>query len=264
MAYFLRKEKKKKGTYLQMYKSFWDKDKKQPRTRNVKSFGYVEDLISDEIPDPIKFYSDYVKEQNENRTKALSEESRPRAFSNPVELNIGHFLLSSIIDELDVKETIDILASQMRFQFSVFDLITQLVYARVISPCSKSKTASHVFPYLYGSSTISEDQVYDGCSFTGESYKKYIDLFNHSYGRDSKRDLSNVFFDCTNYYSEIDIPSGDKQKGPSKENRYSPIIGQTLLLDANLIPVSMQITKNINRFFCKKKEVLQFANTSSF
>ena len=53
----------------------------------------------------------------------------------------------------------------MRFQFSVFDLITQLVYARVISPCSKSKTASHVFPYLYGSSTISEYQVYDWCSY---------------------------------------------------------------------------------------------------
>ena len=241
MAYFLRKEKKKKGTYLQMYESFWDKDKKQPRTKNVKSFGYVEDLISDEIPDPIKFYSDYVKEQNENRTKALSEESRPRAFSTPVELNIGHFLLYSLIDELDVKETIDILASQMRFQFSVFDLITQLIYARVISPCSKSKTASHVFPYLYGSSTISEDQVYDGCSFIGESYKKYIDLFNHSYEKYFKRDLSNVFFDCTNYYFEIDIPSDDKQKGPSKENRHSPIIGQALLLDADLVPVSMQM-----------------------
>ena len=140
MAYFLRKEKKKKGTYLQMYESFWDKDKKQPRTKNVKSFGYVEDLISGEIPDPVKFYNDYVKEQNENRTKVLSEEYRPRAFSTPVELNIGHFLLYSLIDELDVKETIDILASQMRFQFSVFDLITQLIYARVISPCSKSKT----------------------------------------------------------------------------------------------------------------------------
>ena len=241
MAYFLRKEKKKKGTYLQMYESFWDKDKKQPRTKNVKSFGYVEDLISDEIPDPVKFYSDYVKEQNENRTKVLSEESRPRAFSTPVELNIGHFLLYSLIDELDVKETIDIIASQMRFQFSVFDLITQLIYARVISPCSKSKTASHVFPYLYGSSTISEDQVYDGCSFIGESYKKYIDLFNHSYERYSKRDLSNVFFDCTNYYFEIDIPSDDKQKGPSKENRHSPIIGQALLLDADLVPVSMQM-----------------------
>ena len=241
MAYFLRKEKKKKGTYLQMYESFWDKNKKQPRTKNVKSFGYVEDLISGEIPDPVKFYSDYVKEQNENRTKVLSEESRPRAFSTPVELNIGHFLLYSLIDELDVKETIDIIASQMRFQFSVFDLITQLIYARVISPCSKSKTASHVFPFLYGSSTISEDQVYDGCSFIGESYKKYIDLFNHSYESYSKRDLSNVFFDCTNYYFEIDIPSDDKQKGPSKENRHSPIIGQALLLDADLVPVSMQM-----------------------
>ena len=241
MAYFLRKEKKKKGTYLQMYESFWDKDKKQPRTKNVKSFGYVEDLISCEIPDPVKFYSDYVKEQNKNRTKVLSEESRPRAFSNPVELNIGHFLLYALIDELEVKETIDIIASQMRFQFSVFDLITQLIYARVISPCSKSKTASHVFPYLYGSSTISEDQVYDGCYFIGESYKKYIDLFNHSYESYSKRDLSNVFFDCTNYYFEIDIPSDDKQKGPSKENRHSPIIGQALLLDADLVPVSMQM-----------------------
>ena len=64
MAYFLRKERKKKGTYLQMYESFWDKDRKQPRTKNVKSFGYVEDLISDKIPDPIKFYTDYVKEQS--------------------------------------------------------------------------------------------------------------------------------------------------------------------------------------------------------
>ena len=71
MAYFLRKEKKKKGTYLQMYESFWDKDRKQPRTRNVKSFGYVEDLISNEIPNPIKFYNNYVKKQNENRIKAL-------------------------------------------------------------------------------------------------------------------------------------------------------------------------------------------------
>ena len=39
-----------------------------------------------------------------------------------------------LIDELDVNETIDILASQIRFQFSLFELITQLIYTRVISP----------------------------------------------------------------------------------------------------------------------------------
>lgn len=52
---------------------------------------------------------------------------------------------------------------------------------------------------------------------------------------------SAVFFDCTNYYFEIDLPKEDKQKGPSKENRHDPIIGQALLLDADLVPLAMQM-----------------------
>lgn len=241
MAYFLRQEKKKKGTYLQMYDSFWDKEKKESRTKSVMAFGYVEELISDEIPDPVAYYKDFVKKKNEERISSLAEETRPRAFSSIVEKNVGHFLLHTLITELNVKETIDILASQMRFQFSIYDMITQLIYARVISPCSKSKTVSSVFPHLYDSVSISEDQVYDGCSFIGASYKKYIELFNHCYEQHYKRDFSSVFFDCTNYYFEIDLPSEDRQKGPSKENRHDPIIGQALLLDADLIPLAMQM-----------------------
>ena len=49
MAYFLRKDQKKKGTYLQMYESYWDKEKKQPRTRSVEAFGYKEKLVSDKM-----------------------------------------------------------------------------------------------------------------------------------------------------------------------------------------------------------------------
>ena len=55
MAYFLRQEKKKKGTYLQMYDSYWDKEKKESRTKSVMAFGYVEELISDELPDPVTY-----------------------------------------------------------------------------------------------------------------------------------------------------------------------------------------------------------------
>ena len=40
---------------------------------------------------------------------------------------------------------------------------------------------------------------------------------------------------------EIDMPKDDKQKGPSKENRHDPIIGQALLLDADLVPLAMQM-----------------------
>lgn len=241
MAYYLRQEKKKKGTYLQMYESHWDKEKKQPRSKSVMAFGYVEDLISNEIPDPVSYYTDFVAKKNEERAAALAEETRPRAFASPVEYNLGHFLLHTLLEELHVKEVIDILAAQMRFQFSVYSMIAQLIFSRIIYPCSKSKTVSAVFPHLYNNSPISEDQVYDGLSFIGGSYKKYIELFNHCYEKHYQRDLSNVFFDCTNYYFEIDLPCEDKQKGPSKENRHDPVIGQALLLDADLVPMAMEM-----------------------
>ena len=241
MAYYLRKENKKKGTYLQMYESHWDKEKKQPRSKSVMAFGYVHELISDEIPDPIAYYTDFVAKKNKERAAAFAEDTRPRAFASPVEYNLGHFLLHTLLEELNVKEVIDILAAQMRFQFHIYDMIAQLIFSRIIYPCSKSKTVSSVFPHLYNSSPISEDQVYDGLSFIGGSYKKYIELFNHCYEQHYQRDFSNVFFDCTNYYFEIDLPYEDKQKGPSKENRHDPIIGQALLLDADLVPVAMQM-----------------------
>lgn len=241
MAYFLRKDKKKNGIYLQMYDSYWDSEKKQPRSKSIEAFGYVDKLISDEMPDPIAYYEKYVSRKNEERKALLADESRPRAFDKQIEKNAGHFLLHSLLTELGVKDTIDILASTKRFKFSLYEMISQLIYARVLYPCSKSKTATTVFPHLYNGLTVSEDQIYDACAFFGESYKKYIELFNHCYEKYYKRDYSNVFFDCTNYYFEIDVPADDKQKGPSKENRRNPIIGQALLLDKDLIPLAMQM-----------------------
>lgn len=224
-----------------MYETYWDKDKKQPRSKSIQAFGYVNELISDDIPDPVAYYKDYVKKREEERLAQFTEETRPRAFKKPVEINTGHFLIHSLLTELNVKETVDIVASQMRFQFSVYEMLEQLICARIIYPCSKSKTVSTVFPHLYNGTSMSEDQVYDGCAFIGESYKKYIELFNHCYEKHYKRDFSSAYFDCTNYYFEIDMPADDKQKGPSKENKHSPIIGQALLLDADLIPVAMQM-----------------------
>ena len=241
MAYYLRQTKKQKGTYLQIYESRWNKELKQPRSTSVEAIGYVEELTSDEMPDPVAYYKNYVDKMNEERTALFADETRPRAFVSPMERYAGHFLLHSFMDELDVKETIDILASRRNFQFSIYQMLAQLVYARVICPCSKSRTVSSVFPHLYDSTRISEDQVYDGLEFIGASYKKYIEPFNHCYEKHYPRDYSKVFFDCTNYYFEIDMPKDDKQKGPSKENRHDPIIGQALLLDADLVPLAMQM-----------------------
>lgn len=241
MAYFLRKDKRKNGIYLQMYENYWDKNLKQARTKHICSFGYVDELISEGISDPIAYYTEFVKQKELERQKMFNEDTRPRAFGECVEKNIGYFLLHSLVEELEVKEVIDILASVCNFRFSIFDLLTQLIYSRIICPCSKSKTVSDVFPLLYSNSHISEDQAYDGLFFIGGSYKKYIELFNKQYEKFYKRDYSRAYFDCTNYYFEVDLAKDDKQTGPSKENSNNPIIGQALLLDADLVPIGMQM-----------------------
>lgn len=241
MGYFLRQDKKKKGVYLQMYETYWDRDRKQARTKCIKSFGYVDELKSDSIPDPISYYKDVVACEEKKRLVDLNDSSRPRAFDEIPEKNLGYFLLKSLIDELAVKEVIDILSSVQHYQFSVYEMLLQLIYARVIEPCSKSKTVSSVFPTLFEHSQISEDQVYDGLFFVGSSYEKYIELFNYQYEKIFPRSFDTCFFDCTNYYFEIDFPKEDKQKGASKENKHDPIIAQALLLDSDLVPLSMRM-----------------------
>lgn len=95
MAYYLRQDKKKKGTYLQMYESYWDKEKKQPRSRNIESFGYVSDLISNEIPDPVSYYQKYVEKKNREHADSVADQTRPRAFT--AQLEKKHRILSCFL-----------------------------------------------------------------------------------------------------------------------------------------------------------------------
>ena len=241
MAYFLRQDKRKNGIYLQMYENYWDKSKRQARSKWIESFGYINDLVSDEIPDPVAYYKEYVRQKELERKSFVDDTTRPRISNETPEKNAGHFLIHSLIDLLEVKEVIDILSTVHRYQFSVYDMLNALICARIIEPRSKSKTVSNVLPLLMNSPTLSEDQVYDGCFFIGENYEKYIELFNHQYEKLFTRKFDKVYFDCTNYYFEIDFPADDKQKGPSKENKKEPIIGQALLLDSELVPVAMKM-----------------------
>ena len=52
---------------------------------------------------------------------------------------------------------------------------------------------------------------------------------------------SHTFFDCTNFYIEIDREDAFRRKGPSKENKKEPIVGMGLLLDVNQIPIGMKL-----------------------
>ena len=74
-----------------------------------------------------------------------------------------------------------------------------------------------------------------------ENYHKFIEIFTTNTAEVYGVDTSKSYFDCTNFYFEIDREDDFRRKGPSKENRKDPIVGMGLLLDKNQIPIGMEL-----------------------
>lgn len=240
MAYFLKKSNLKKGVYLQIYESYYNPDKKETSHRSYKALGYVHELINSSIPDPIAYYSDIVAQMNDD-VKRIKEENKNKQIGESPENYLGYFLLKSIYDHLRVSNYLNLMQSVKGFRFWISDLMEALIYSRVVNPCSKNRTCHDVIPKLYESYGLSYDQILDGVEYMGNEYEKIIEIFNHQVNLKYHFDTSTTYFDCTNFYFEIDREDNYRKKGPSKENRKDPIIGLGLLLDTNQIPIGMKL-----------------------
>lgn len=240
MAYFLKKSKNNKGLYLQIYESFYDPIKKQTAHRAVKPIGYEHELQASDITDPVEHFKIEVAAMNKAR-KATQKDKRVRKITEESpERMLGYFPIKAINDSLGVKTDLNFLQLAGNFRFSISELLVSLTYARAVAPCSKSKTFHDVLPKLALPLSFSLDQLYDGLAFIGEEYEKIIEIYNHNISRLYPRDTSTLYFDCTNFYFEIDREDDFRKKGPSKERRTDPIVGLGLLLDANQIPIAMK------------------------
>ena len=241
MAYFLKKTKNKKGTYLQIYESYYDPERKGGAHRSYKPIGYIHELQANGIDDPIAVFTEEVKKLNqEHNRKKQADKERQISEDSPEKL-LGYFPLKNLNDSLGVKKYIDLMQTVTDFRFNVFDLLSALIYARVVRPCSKSKTYVEVIPKLFEKHSFSLDQLYSGLEYIGSEYEKIIEIFNHQINQKFIFDTSHSYFDCTNFYFEIDKEDDFRLKGPSKENKKEPIVGLGLLLDANQIPIGMKM-----------------------
>ena len=241
MAYFLKKTNNKKGTYLQIYSSFYDPERGHTAHKSFKPIGYVHELQEKGITDPISFYKEEVNKLNQEFKAAKSAKKERQISEDSPEKLIGYFPLKNINDKLSVKKYIDLMQTATDFRFNVFEMISALVYARLVQPCSKSKTYDEVIPKLFETYDFSLSQLYDGLEYIGCEYEKIIEIYNHQIQQMYKFDTSHTYFDCTNFYFEIDNEDDFRRKGPSKENKKEPIVGLGLLLDANQIPIGMKL-----------------------
>ena len=241
MAYFLKKTKNKKGIYLQIYESYYDPERKGGAHRSYKPIGYVHELQADGIDDPIAFYGEEVRRLNqEYKERKQAGKMRQISDESPEKL-LGYFPLKNLNDSLGCKKYIDLMQTAADFRFSVFDMVSALIYARIVHPCSKARTYDEVIPKLFEKHDFSLDQLYSGLEYIGSEYEKVIEIYNHQVSRKYKFDTSHTYFDCTNFYFEIDKEDDFRLRGPSKENKKEPIVGLGLLLDANQIPVGMKM-----------------------
>ena len=241
MAYFLKKSNLKKGMYLQIYESFYDPERKDTAHRSYKAIGYVHELKEQGIEDPVSFYKEEVARLNSRLAVEKKAKKEKEISEETPEKYLGYFPLKNINDSLGVKNYLDLMQSVTDYQFNVFSMISALVYSRCVLPCSKSKTFEQVIPKLFDKYDFSLNQIYSGLEYMGSEYEKIIEIYNHQIAQHYSFDTSHTYFDCTNFYFEIDQEDTLRRKGPSKENKKEPIVGMGLLLDANQIPVGMKI-----------------------
>lgn len=241
MAYFLKKSKLKKGIYLQIYESFYDPQRKQTAHRSFKAIGYVDELIEKGIADPVAHFKAEVDSLNNKKKEEKNTDTVRQISDETPEKFLGYFPLKNINDSLAVKPYLDLMQSVTGFQFNIYSLLSSLVYARAVHPCSKHRTYDEILPKLCDKCDFSLNQLYSGLEYIGSEYEKIIEIYNHQIDRKFPFDTSHTYFDCTNFYFEIDREDNLRKKGPSKENRREPIVGLGLLLDSHQIPIGMKI-----------------------
>ena len=237
MIYFLKKTNPtNKGTYLQIYTNYYDNNTKKKKTKCYKTLGYVDDLIKNGISDPINHYKNVIIKMNED----LKQASAPQISDKSVTKFAGHFLISSHFDLLNMDKTLNIISKNFKCRYKFNEMFRALCYSQILSPGSKLKAFEKIIPNIYGSQTYSYDQVLDAVNFIGSDYHKYIEMLNKHIAVLWPRNVEKVYFDCTNYYFEIDLESIFQTKGPSKENQKSPLVGQALMLDSDQIPLDTE------------------------
>lgn len=237
MAYYLKKTKLKGRTYLSIDESFYNHEKKGTSHRCYQSLGSVETWQSKGMADPIAHFQKEVDALNRRHSKSSV---RKISDHSPL-LSLGYFPLKAILTKLQVKKYVDYFKLTTDFQFDLYEMLSSLIYARAVNPCSKYKTFHEVLPNLFEPIQYSYDQLMDGLAFIGNEYQKFIEIFTVQTKKIFGLDTSKTYFDCTNFYFEIDREDDFRRKGPSKEGRKEPIVGLGLLLDHDQIPIGMKM-----------------------
>ena len=155
--------------------------------------------------------------------------------------NGGYLFLQAIYYELGLHKICRAISNRHPFEYDLNDIMSRLIYTRILYPSSKRSSYQDSKRFIEKPSFELHD-VYRSLSVIAQE-SDYIQsrLFKNSISIANRR-TGVIYYDCTNFYFEIEQAEDDKQYGASKENRPLPIVEMGLFMDMDGIPIAFGIT----------------------
>ena len=240
---------KTKSKNMEHYSIIQDINKNGKRTtkvyENIGNFEKLKQRAGDE--EPLVWLRNYVQELNkkekENKMPVIIKKDPSKVIDKNVQssFNVGYLFLQDIYYKLKLDKICNKITEQHQFKFDLNDILSKLIYSRILFPASKLKTLELSKRFLekpnfeYQHIERALPVICENMDFIqSELYKNSNEYM--------KRNNKVLYYDCTNYYFEIEEESGLRQYGKSKENRPNPIVQMGLFMDGNGIPLVFDIT----------------------
>ena len=265
-----------KGNQDVYIKQSYRKDNGKTSSRIYKKLGKYNTLL-EQFSGNEKELMDWAKKEAEKETLAYNQQKEKVSLSLsplvriPLDeervFNIGYLFLQKICSELRIDNICRNIRNHHKFSYDFHAILTDLIYARILAPSSKLSSYKYCHSLLEPPKYSLQD-LYRALSILAEE----SDFIQEELYKNSNfihpRNSRILYYDCTNYYFEIEAEDGIKKYGKSKEHRPNPIITMGLFMDADGIPLAFDIFPgNQNEQLTLKpieKKVIKDFNCSEF
>ena len=237
--------KSKNAQSLYVVKSIYHNKKRTNKV--IEKLGTYEHLKNVLNEDPIVWAKKYVEELNKKEKEGtrdiLVKYSPTKIIEKNLQtsFNVGYLFLEKIYYDLGLNNICNEISNKYKFNYDFDNILSRLIYSRIIYPSSKLATFELSKKYIEQPNFELHD-IYRALEVIAkETDFIQAELYKNSL-KVSKRNTNILYYDCTNYFFEIEQESGLRQYGPSKEHRPNPITQMGLFMDGDGIPLAFGIT----------------------
>ena len=215
-------------------------------TKIVKRIGNLEDVktMAGDM-DYKEWLKEYVRDFNEKQGRnevVLIKKNTRKIIKKDINnsFNVGYLFLEKIYNELNIKDICENIQNKYQFHFDLNEILSYLVYARIIYPSSKLETFKQCQNFIEQPNFKLHDE-YRALSYIADNMD-YIqeNLFNNS-KKIINRNSRVIYYDCTNYFFEIDNEDNIRKYGINKQHQPKPQVGMGLFMDGDGLPLSCNI-----------------------